>query len=880
MKKPDKFTSLVCLLLAANTALPAVNALPIRGGLVDTETLTQTQAVEMMKNTSTGFIKNVGQIYDVEKKLHPEVLYQFNGSQFSVFLTNKGLTYGIIKFKTDPFNHLNHNEPVADTDDKFDLAALEMTLIGADIRNENIVESEHNIQEGVINFYGSNLTDNALGLRKSKQLTIKNIYPGIDWILKTNDDKGFKYDFIVHPGADISNIKFEYKGQTKAVFSNYKRYLTLSTPLGEISEGPLYCYQDNQEVLSHWKLNDNSYSITIDNYDPSKKIVVDPIIQMARTWATYLGGAANDEIRATKILNGTYQIWVVGITTSYPFPVKSNGTGYYTVNNSTSALKDGFISSFSISGAQLFCTYYFSSDEDAIYDIAASSSGNEIYITGYTFSNVTSTVQFPYKCPGTVGGYCKPTPPAQNSVSAFIAKFNNSGVQLWSTLIIGATPVNSNAGKSISVNSAGDVYVVGTGNCPLKQQGAGFYQTTPGGCFIVGFQSNTIQFWGTYYGGTNQTIPSHIECIANDRIMIVGKTESATGMSPLTPSAFNYYQPNLNGTRDGFFAIFNQNSSPYWISYFGGSGIDEITSCDANSNSIVICGVCVPPVSGFPFQNNGGYFQNSALSFGEQGFITEFKLATSNTGVVYYKLNWSTLFNSTGSSHPSAVSIGQNGYIALAGHTNDVGSFPLVNPGAPFYFDNMIGTSSNADAFIALFDLERFVLWCTLYGANNALENEGASDLEILDKYIVFVGNVYLGGTSATQVSLADEGGSYQQNLNLNLGSTEGFIAKFKNQQNNNLKQATIFNANINSFSIYPNPNSKQFLTVSTKNNPDENSIVQIQITDITGKQILQRQIDFINGKCEMQLPEMQKGIYFISLSDSNYKEVKKLIIN
>ncbi len=71
---------------------------------------------------------------------------------------------------------------------------------------------------------------------------------------------------------------------------------------------------------------------------------------------------------------------------------------------------------------------------------------------------------------------------------------------------------------------------------------------------------------------------------------------------------------------------------------------------------------------------------------------------------------------------------------------------------------------------------------------------------------------------------------------------------------------------------IYPNPTNGDILYVNTKNNVE---ITSLQVYDMTGKQVLQQ----TNPSNEINIQELQKGIYILQLNTYNQTINKKLII-
>ncbi len=76
---------------------------------------------------------------------------------------------------------------------------------------------------------------------------------------------------------------------------------------------------------------------------------------------------------------------------------------------------------------------------------------------------------------------------------------------------------------------------------------------------------------------------------------------------------------------------------------------------------------------------------------------------------------------------------------------------------------------------------------------------------------------------------------------------------------------------------IYPNPCKTEKITIDFNNN----KIAEIVITNITGKQVLKEKYDFAETKKQLQINDIQDGIYLVKVSSTDKKSVvKKLIIS
>jgi hypothetical protein len=78
--------------------------------------------------------------------------------------------------------------------------------------------------------------------------------------------------------------------------------------------------------------------------------------------------------------------------------------------------------------------------------------------------------------------------------------------------------------------------------------------------------------------------------------------------------------------------------------------------------------------------------------------------------------------------------------------------------------------------------------------------------------------------------------------------------------------------------SIFPNPMSGNLLNIDLTSLPDDENM-ELHVYDLMGKNILAGNVKsgMVN---HIELPALQKGIYFISLKSKNYVAVNKLIVH
>jgi len=304
-------------------------------------------------------------------------------------------------------------------------------------------------------------------------------------------------------------------------------------------------------------------------------------------WATYYGGS-KDDYAYDIASDPSGNVLITGITNSIDFPVKSAFQSAY-----GGGPCDAFIVKFDPTGSLLWSSYYGGSASEQFLNcpggagIASDASGN-VLVTGGTRSK-----NFPIKNAAQpalkTGGW--------DSTDIYVAKFDPSGNQLWSTYYGGT---GRDAGYCIAADAAGNVLVTGEASSSDFPTTAGVFQPvsgytgaySPRSACVLKFNSVGQLQWSSYCGGTTGDVYG-LGIVADglNNIIIVGETDADD-----FPVSVGCYQKKWGGNSswsrgDGFVFKFNPNGGRVWSTYYGTNDDDYLTSVVVDEkNNIYVLG--------------------------------------------------------------------------------------------------------------------------------------------------------------------------------------------------------------------------------------------------------------------------------------------------
>ena len=675
------------------------------------------------------FTENKGQFTGSNGLPVPFVLFKTEIPGADIYITTTGVSYVFIGKNEE---HEEENEKAGDE--------IEVPFCRADMVLKNATISASQIEygaavNGVNNYYLANCPDGITGVKNYTGFTIKNIYTGIDWVWTVNSKNGLKYDFIVHPGADVNNIRMLYKWADVKIDASGSQ-LTFSTPLGAISEGELLSSVNGKTIHSTYtKTADHEIGFSLGEYDKQHKLTIDP--PLALVWGTYHGGNGADGIWGVKS-DAAGNIFCCGETNSFTFPTMNPGGGAY-FQGLMGGGWDINIFEFNAASQMLWCTFYGGISTEASFDMAVDDGGN-VYTTAYSLGGLPLQNAGGYY-DGTLGG----------TQDAFVLKFNNHGIRRWATYLGGNMSDNG-----INVYCTHDGRLVVTGNTSssdfpvLNPGGVAYTQATLTGveAFISVFDTGSALIWSTLFGGGSDDHGLGITTDAANHIYLVGYTNSSN-FPVVNPGGSGFYQGTYTSSQDGFITEFGTAYDLIWSTYYGNNAL--IANVEFYNGDMYICGSAgtvpqVNPGGGVFYQAGGGLF------------ITRFDAGRNITWGTHYNGNY---FWGAAIPNVNSMAIDNSGNIFMtAANIN-----PIFSAGAGSFNSNIGGSG------IVAFDNTNHLIWATDLGSAGG--SFGCSiDCDP-------AGNVYCVGEMQTgSICIANPGGGAYVDSSWNQAD-DGFVVKF-----------------------------------------------------------------------------------------------------
>lgn len=815
-------------------------------------------------------IKNEGQVIFPDGRKNTNVKYFLNSNNNNVSITKKGWSYDTYKLERTLVE--NNEKPM------FVFHRIDFELIGI---NSSFKILENN------SIY---MKENSHGKKNMIEKVIyKDIYDNID-IEFINDNGQFEYNFILHPGAKIQDIRINVKG-SKSVKKNDGKNISILTTNGQINENiPLsYILETKKKVEINFddvKTNDEGYLITFQGEtDPNKSLVIDPVPLLS--WSTYFGGgdmdfiSGVDEDNSENIIIGGSSFSVDNIST----------VGSHLETHPVPASSAGVLSKFDSNGNQLWGTYVGGDNSTLILDVKADNNNN-IIIVGFT--NSSSGISSVGSHQETIDG----------GEDGFIMKFDPNGQLLWGTYFGGQF---DDLISNIVIDGANDIYITGHSESTTNISTAGAFQEANAGgtdIFLAKFSANGNQIWGSYYGGMNEDFSSNIELTSAGRIVFYGRT-SSTDLA--TTGA---YQETLSGGNDAVLGVFTETFELDWATYFGGTGSESPSGLAVDlSDSIIIYGRT---------SSSDNIASLGAHQEVKRGFMDTYLAKFDNSGI----FDWGTYFGGSDDEfYTGGLSCDGDNNIFLTGATY---STDYISTAGAIMPEN---TNSAMTIFLGQFDPNGVQLAGTYYGENDnsswgddMVYSNSTTKLILTGRTSSLVGftaagahqESFGGGSSdgyitvfefcdidptitKNEITLTSNelGASYQwydcvTNTPITGETNDSYIAEYNSSfacavTNVNctimsecveVTTVGLLEENFEKFKVFPNP-AKSEIHVVIPNDLDH--ISKVFISDITGRIVLNT--DFGNeGKIDVS--SLNSGTYYLKFIDEkNANFVSKFII-
>lgn len=732
-----------------------------------------------------------------------------------------------------------------------------------------------------------------------ERLFIPNLYSNID-VHHYSNTAGLKTYFVCKTAEIFSKPIINISGALTTTI-NGSGELIATTDLGTINYGKLTAYQAtvNPTTLAYtlvpvtsaaWNsLGSNNYGFNVTGYNTGLPLVIYFSKQGATSssavaninnlyWCTSIGNVGYDETYNSEV-DSKDNYYRVGRTTAINFPATPGAFQSGPSSNPLGVLY-GILNKFKNDGSVLYGTYYGGNGTNGcgnaaitqISDIAIDSLFNT-YIVGYTTSN-NMTVKS-----NTISGSLNYTATAANSstagicINAFIAKLNPQGNALHFASYYGG---NNNEKFECVKYMNGQIYLGGlsvSATIPLVSPQPNTYQISSGGGLYMHLDTTGLIKHNTKL--QNPIVDGDADKNGNYYMV----SSLTTTFVPTQQPAPSFYVAGSSGGWEWGIQRFSLADSLTWSTHYGGLGNDFVAGICIKDSVMAICGKSDYNFPIVKTSTDSGHIVHS----------NDFDISLVKFNIKTGQRLWSAMHATGNTEYPYGVAIDKDYNLFVTGNmkcgpTNT--AYPTCPPNSfknfslsGYYLDS---TKIGGQAFVLGFNNKNQRKWTTQFGSktgssfnddygyaisvNNSNKLFIAGDLTPKNNSMPFVkwnSVCYYDSTVADPISSSNP---------------DSYIAMF---DISNFIQVGVHEYDkveiTNNVSLYPNPNNGIF-TLQFKVKPEHP--VNFNVINILGQKVY----EMSNYRAEtnelnIDLNNLTKGIYFITISENNKTGTIKFIV-
>jgi hypothetical protein len=524
------------------------------------------------------------------------------------------------------------------------------------------------------------------------EITLKNVYPGVDLRLYSGDNGSVEFDWLVSRAADYEKIKINFNGQDALKIGDDGN-LVIKLHDFDMSMVIPETYQvidGNKNILKArmQKTDDKTVAYKIDGkLNPNQPLVIDPVM----IWSSFMWNASNtfDEYLYAVASNPAGETYCAGaadqlLSTAYMSNVAPGFDGTYN-GTSTGAGTSGTTS------------------ECVIYKFNTAGTA----ILAWTYTGVVVTVN---------NGQTNPLPQVPTDLDIFpngrvLVSYSQDLIQIYSNTLAaqfysgsvnssGTKPANANY-QSVCIVDDATFYISGITTTayptivPANAPDPTFAGTQEGLIMrITNVNASPVAplaSWGTYVGGDNSEGFASI-ALSNDHTKLAFAVHTILGAGyPATTANAVDVTPGAAGSTELLVGVIPVSATPQTafslFSYLGGSGDEGRIGDVPQSDKAVVCA-----------DNNYFYVGGNTYSTDIPGRATGVQTALKG-GIDEFisRIPWNgtsgTGFASTYNGGSKVDLVGgiavdfRSGDVLLFGTTSSNADFPVLQttPASPYY---------------------------------------------------------------------------------------------------------------------------------------------------------------------------------------------------
>lgn len=687
-----------------------------------------------------GFIENKGQIIDQNGNVNQEVLFLLPLDNFNVLIRKDGFSYEfkkVIDSSITKSQHLDKFQKNIYYDYDYNIHRIDFDFIGS---NSSVEVINTNRQKTTFNYYTYGTSEQGVvGVNCYENIRLNNIYDGVDIeFIYQKSTKSFKYNIYADTDKLLDKIKFKISGAENRLDEGGN--IEVETILGTItevipySEGISIDNDTSRLDISFINQTEDIYGVSL-NQPFEGKVIIDPVPTLV--WATYYGGT-NDDWGYSLVKDSLDFFYMCGDANS-PNNIATSGAHQTTIGSAFT--RDGFIAKFDSTSQLIWGTYMGGNEYEFIYDIDRIDNNN-IIVSGTTRSTTNIA---------TIGAY---QTVLQGLQDAFLSKFTNNGVLVWSTYFGGET--NFDNGYTVACGNSNDIYMAGLTQSTTLISTAGTYQTVQQGMedgFLAKFDDNGNFLAGTYFGGTQRDWMLDLTINSNNEIIFSGLTTGSSGLALNALHQTNYG----GGSRDGVYGKFDSNLNLLWSNYFGGASDDIVCATTIGLNdTIYMMGFTssvtnIATVGAYQTVYGGGFHDSYVAKVNTNGSIVWSSYIGGTDYDELYQIKY----------HPI------NGHLYLCGYSYSQTGFATANAWQPSVYNY----PNSHDAALVKYSTNGSLIWATYFG--------GEADDEFYDLEFDSNGDIYLTGQVLSDTNISTPG-VYQDTLgNASWADPDSWLVRF-----------------------------------------------------------------------------------------------------